>query len=275
MCRSMDSSHSDGPIIVMWQNEKLITKNGRHICLPSTSGGTVTTLPWFIPSTLAPSVVVQATEPLTACETELHSVLYKHVTPYIPSAWGSALRIANISHLFPHLVHNLSYGSPIGDPPPLYSTFTPKNLPSATILTDIIVNEICPELSTGHLSGPFTLDEVHIIFDGHFRTSPLRLVEKHPGDGKWRMIRHLSKTDQEGDSTNGWLDTNDFLTKYYSASMTADFVSPFSLFCHELPSSWVLPCTPLCHEVPAMGIGFCHEPCHSAMNLFCYKPTLP
>ena len=225
----------------MWQNEKLVTKNGRHICLPSMSGGTVTTLPWFIPSTPAPSVVVQAMEPLTACETELHSVLYKHVTPYIPSAWGSALRIANISHLFPHLVHNLSYGSPIGDPPPLYSTFTPKNLPSSTILPDIIANEIRAELSAGRLSSPFTLDEAHIIFDGHFHTSPLGLVEKHPGDGKWRMIRHLSKTDPKADSTNGWLDANDFPMKYYSTSMMANFVSPFSLLCHELPSLRVLP----------------------------------
>ena len=201
-------------------------------------------------------MVVRATEPLTACETELCSVLYKHVTPYIPSAWCSALRIANISHRFPHLVHDLTYSSPIGDPPPLYSTFTPKNLPSATVLPDVITNEIRAELIAGRLSSPFTLNEAHIIFDGHFCTSPLGLVEKHPGDGKWRMIRHLSKTDQDGDSTNGWLDANDFPTKYYSTSMTADFVSPFS----ALPrASFVMSSAmnPLCHEDPAMGIGLC------------------
>ena len=78
----------------------------------------------------------------TARATELHSVLYKHVTLYIPSAWHSALHAVNIMDLFPHLIHDLTFGSPIGNPPPLYSTFTPKNLASVTIHPNVIENEI-------------------------------------------------------------------------------------------------------------------------------------
>ena len=142
--------------------------------------------------------------------------------------------------------------------------FIPKNLPSATLLPEVISNEIAAELSAGHISGPFTLEEAHFIFDGHFRTSPLGLVKKVPGDGKWQMIRHLSKMDAEGDSTNGWLSSDDFPTCYYSASMTADFVSafPFALPhapCHGLVP---LPCMP-CHRL------VCPLPCVPCHVLSC------
>jgi len=71
---------------------------------------------------------------------------------------------------------------------------------------------------------PSPLTKLKPFFDGHFWTSPLSLVEKVPGSGKWWTIRHLSKEDVNGELMNGWLNADDFLTKYYSASMTADFV---------------------------------------------------
>ena len=84
----------------------------------------------------------------------------------------------------------------------------------------------------GHMSDPFTIDEVHVIFDGHFRTPPVGLVEKVPGDRKWQMIWHLSKTDCEGFLTNLSLDSHDCLTMYFSAADVAAWVStvyPYSL----------------------------------------------
>ena len=214
-------------------------------------------------STPAPSVAILTTEQRTARETELHSVLYKHVSPHIPSSWDSALHSAKLDHEFPLLVHHLTYGSPIGNPPPLISMFIPKNLPSATLLPEVISNEIAAKLSTGRISGPFTPEEAHFIFDGHFHTSPLGLVEKVlelPGDEKWRMICHLSKTDTEGTSTNGWLSSDDFPTRYYSASMTADFVSAFPFVlprvpCHGLVPLQCEPCHGLVFPLPCM-------PCH-------------
>ena len=74
------------------------------------------------------------------------------------------------------------------------------------------------------MSGPFLVEEAHVIFNGHFRTSPVGLVEKVLGDGNWRMIRHLSKTDHLGFSTNDALDSHDFPTLFFSAAHVAELV---------------------------------------------------
>jgi len=53
------------------------------------------------------------------------------------------------------------------------------------------------------------------------------LVEKVDGDGNWRMIRHLSKIDNLGFSTNDTLNSDNFPTAYFSASHVAEWVSPY------------------------------------------------
>jgi hypothetical protein len=129
---------------------------------------------------------------------------------------------------------SITFGSPIGNPPPLLHTFIPKNLTSATLLPDIIENELLNETASGRMTGPFSVEEAHIIFNGHFRTSPVGLVEKVPGDGNWQMIRHLSKMDHLGFSTNDALDLHDFPTLLFSAAHVAELVrvSPITvLFC--------------------------------------------
>src|SRR5882672_10247559 len=78
------------------------------------------------------------------------------------------------------------------------------------------------------MSGLFTLLKASSIFAGPFHSSPVGLVEKIPGDGVWRMIRHLSKCDEDGNSTNGWLDSNEFPTTYFAASWVCQYVS----LCH-------------------------------------------
>jgi len=50
-------------------------------------------------------------------------------------------------------------------------------------------------------------------------------MEKYPGDGNWNMIRHLSKLDSNGNSTNDWMDLDDFPTTYFTSSWDAQFVS--------------------------------------------------
>ena len=54
------------------------------------------------------------------------------------------------------------------------------------------------------MDGPLSIEEAHVIYGGHFHTCPLGLVEK-PGSLDLRMIRHFSKEDKFGHSTNGWL----------------------------------------------------------------------
>ena len=92
---------------------------------------------------------------------------------------------SDISHLFPLLVNDIVYGSPIGNPPPLQHSFIPKNLPSTLSLPDIIDDEMTAELATKQMLGPFSITQVMLIFNGHFCTSPLCLIEKDPGSGKW------------------------------------------------------------------------------------------
>ena len=112
--------------------------------------------------------------------TDLAKILYKVVTPYISSAWRQALFDANITHKYPNLVHDLSFGSPIGNLPPIDFTFIPNNLPSTNIQPEYITNLITEEVAASCMDGPFTIEEAHYIYGGHFQTCPLGLVEK-PG----------------------------------------------------------------------------------------------
>jgi len=84
-------------------------------------------------------------------------------------------------------------------------------------------------VSAWHMSGPFTLEKASIIFGTPFHSSPMGLVEKVPGDSQWRMIRHLSKQDDEGQSMNGWMESDEFPTIYFTASWVCHYVGPLLL----------------------------------------------
>jgi len=185
--------------------------------------------------------VTHITALVSAPGTSLSDVLYIHTTPYNPKAWLTALCSSNLISSFPNLVHDITYGSPIGNPPPLLRSFLPANLPSALVHPELIDAELLAEVAANRMSGPFTLLEASSIFLGPFRSSPVGLVEKIPGNGIWRMIRHLSKCDEDGNSTNGWLESDDFPTTYFAASWVCQYVSSERVdlpFCPRLvPSS--------------------------------------
>ena len=84
-------------------------------------------------NTSVPSARTPNTRPLVAPGTDLADILYKIVTPYILAAWSQALSDANLIKSYPNLVHDLSFGSPIGNLPCIEFTFIPDNLPSAKI----------------------------------------------------------------------------------------------------------------------------------------------
>ena len=126
-------------------------------------------------------------------------------------------------HIYPNLVHNLNHGSPIGNPPPICITFL-KNLPSANIQPSYISNIITGEVATGGMDGPYTIEQAHVIYQGHFHMCPLGLVEK-PGSTALHMIHHFLKEAQFGDSKNSWVDSINFLTCWFTAAQAADFVS--------------------------------------------------
>ena len=177
----------------------------------------------------APCVVTHIMEPFAVHITELCSVLYKLTMLYIPSGWHHALSSCSLHSQFPNLIDDITYGSPIGNPLHLRCTFIPDNLASVKLMPQLIFDDIEVEIAMGRVSGLYTVVDTHIIFTGNFCTSPLGLIEKTPGSNKWQMIQHLSKQDIFSDSTNSWLDLDDFPTKYYSASETAEYVSLFLL----------------------------------------------
>jgi hypothetical protein len=176
--------------------------------------------------TPAPYAVIMGTRPGFAPEISLsHQVLYKVISPYQPSMWQLALHDANIHTHYPNLVHDLTYESPIGNPPRLEQTFILPNLPSAKLNPIYILHSLSEEVASGHMDGPFSIPEVHHIFGGHFCTLPLGLVEKAGSTTEFHLIRHLSKLNASAQSTNSWLDAKDSPTHYFSAAQCADLVS--------------------------------------------------
>src|SRR5882672_5641209 len=96
--------------------------------------------------TLAPCAAMVAMGPNIAPKTDLKKILYICTSPYNPTAWCDALINCNLNSFFPNLVHNLTYGSPIGNPPPLLSTFLPTNLSLADLHPALIDQELSNEV---------------------------------------------------------------------------------------------------------------------------------
>jgi len=182
-----------------------------------------------------------------ACITDLKHILYIHSTPYNGHALQQALSLCNLSKKFPNLVHDITYSSPIGNPPLLSCTFLPPNLSSANIHPNLIDLELASEVTTSRMSGPFSPVEATIIFGSFYHSSLVGLVKKVPSDNVWCMIWHLSKREEDGQSTNDWLDSDDFPTSYFTASWVAQFVS----FCASLALS--------CQDcAPSLSCPFSH-----------------
>ena len=119
--------------------------------------------PLAILPTPAPCAGSLLMEPPPAHATELSSVLYILTALYIAKGWNDALNDSVLTSRFPFLVNDISFYSPIGNPPPLHHTFIPGNLPSALSLSHIIDEEIHSEIATKRMSSPFSVSQVLII----------------------------------------------------------------------------------------------------------------
>lgn len=150
------------------------------------------------------------------------------ITPYHVEGWATALHECNLLEHYLNIVHDLFYGSPIGNPPPLTYTFIPHNMPHVSEHSAGVDALILDELKAERISGPYTFDEAHVLFRGHFRTVLLGFIERPPGCGKWRMIRNLSARDHLGVSTNDWLDAKDHSIRWHTCTVFADMVHSWS-----------------------------------------------
>jgi hypothetical protein len=149
------------------------------------------------------------------------------ITPYNPLAFERALDAANLTHMYPDLVHNLTYGFPLGDVAPITETYTPPNHFSVDEHHAAINEYFYAERDLKRMSGPFSKSEVEEIL-GPFRTSPI-IVDvtegKNGGPVKKRICRHLSYKGAMGFSVNDCLDSDDYPTRWGTAEQVADIVS--------------------------------------------------
>jgi len=185
----------------------------------------VSNTPWLpTVATLVPYAMTATTPHVIAPGTDHCVVLYRTITPYRPNGWKQALSFAGLTHSFPNLVHDMTHGPPIGNPPPLTHTIISNNLRLVDIYPLYMDNFIQEELNSSQFDGPYTVEEAHKIFGGHFCTAPLGFVEK-PSSMSLRLIHHHLKEDDFGQSTNSWLDPSVDATRFYMAADTAEFVS--------------------------------------------------
>jgi len=78
--------------------------------------------------TSVPYSMTLTTRHVAAPGTDHSVVLYRTITPYNPDGWKLALLSSGLTHSFPNLVHDMTYGVPIGNLPPLTHTFIIWNL---------------------------------------------------------------------------------------------------------------------------------------------------
>ncbi|PPQ76790.1 hypothetical protein CVT26_001757 [Gymnopilus dilepis] len=222
------SSFPHGKVVPSSSLRKRIDLNVSLITKQFASGSTSVhaKIPCHTTSTFAPSVATKTTLRVPAPETApLSNELSRITTPYNANEWSRVLDECNLTSSYPNLVHDLLYGSPIGNPPSISETFIPDNMPSAHLHPEIIEDFLLEERDAGRMSGPFSFKDASLIFRGPFRTAPLGLVEKEPGTAKFRMIRNFSARDQFHTSTNDWLDSHDIVIKWHSCYSMADTIA--------------------------------------------------
>ena len=149
------------------------------------------------------------------------------ITPYDADAFEASLKEADLTHVYPDLAHNIRFGFPIGDVAPISETYTPPNHFSVDEHLPDILKYFHEERNLGRMSGPFTKDEVENIL-GPFRTSPIQVhivLAKDLDPEKKRICRNFSFKGVMGFSVNDCIDSDDYPTRWGSASVVEEIVS--------------------------------------------------
>ncbi|KAJ3563610.1 hypothetical protein NP233_g8831 [Leucocoprinus birnbaumii] len=194
----------------------LATEEFLQLCLPP---------PLFYPPLSSTVVSRPPFDPAIHNRSDLFN---KIVTPYDANAFEYLLNKHGLTELYPHLVHNLRHGFPIGNMPPLEKTAIFKNHPSVEKHMDAVDAYLAEEVAAGRMNGPFSQQEVESALRGPFQSSPLIVAVsvQAPGEpDKIRVCRHLSKGNFAHPSVNSFIEKEDFPTRFDSATKTAEAVS--------------------------------------------------
>jgi hypothetical protein len=159
-----------------------------------------------------------------------HEKIFSHIqTPYNPDAFDTILKKHDLTSSYPFLTHNLRNGFPMGEFPVLAKSIIFPNHPSCTNYDNEIRTYLQEEVVAGRMFRPFSQAEMQEIMKGPLQSSPLIIDVQPQPDGvpdKIRMCRHMSKRDKFHPSTNDYIDTFKFPTRFGSVSEVGEIVSP-------------------------------------------------
>ena len=169
----------------------------------------------------------------------IHENIFSHVeTPYHPDAFDKLLNKHDLTSSYPFLTRNLRNGFPMGEFPPLTETVIFPNHPSAKNYDKEIKTYLQEEVVARRMFGPFCQSEMEDIMKGPFQSSPLIIDAQPQPNGapdKIRICRHMSKRDKLHPSTNDYVDSSKFPTRFGSVSEVGEIVSPLFKFLSPHP----------------------------------------
>ncbi|CUA68220.1 Alpha-mannosidase 2C1 [Rhizoctonia solani] len=133
------------------------------------------------------------------------------VTPLLVQPWTVALQHAHALPKFNDLLTGIVEGFRIGVHSSLAATTIYPNHLSARSRPDIILNHIAKEVAAGRYTSPFSPDSLSLLI-GHFRASPLGVVDKPSSPGKFCVIQDFSfpRSDLCSLSFNSEINPDDF-----------------------------------------------------------------
>ncbi|CAK5269917.1 unnamed protein product, partial [Mycena citricolor] len=160
-----------------------------------------------------------------------HSELFNWVIhPYSTIDFERLLTKHDLLDCYPHLIHNLTHGFPLGRLPILDHTIVISNHMSAREHPKAVAEYLETELGANRMSGPFSLSEMEAICRGPFFASPLIVAIQDQGPGlppNKRVCCNLSKDNLATfhPSVNAFINKEDFLTRFDSPFIVADLVA--------------------------------------------------
>lgn len=205
-----------------------------------------------VEDTLASTTNIVARSAATAIISPLRSpvdrrtaaqILNKVVTPYNADAFERYLSDYGLYSKFPMLVTHLRQGFPLTKGSFSFPRVeTPPNHSSCDGHTPFLKNFLADEVALGRMSGPFSREDMELIYGDTFVTTPLLLVTKKGALGepdKIRVCRNSSKSYSDGLSVNDFIDSDDFSTEWTTAADVAEIVGILLSSCSPV---WVIIC---------------------------------
>ena len=152
--------------------------------------------------------------------------LLRIVTPMSADAFDSILAATNLTYKYPKLASKIRNGFPIGDPDPPDKTTILENHIHHPNDSVIIREYLDAETAKGHMTGPFTKEEMDSAVGGvTWVASPVMVVRTpgdHGGPEKTRVVINSSKKNEDGISVNDQLHCDD--TTWGTAADVAEIV---------------------------------------------------